>query len=205
MRGWGLPLPLAGQWERGLQGHSASFHHSLRQSCGSSSDKGGLQAPAALGELGTLPLQSRENETKPHSCFLSPSGFCHLAPVAGAVPGSLRWSRVNDTPAFWAETTKRSPREPEVARQLAERGAQESRPMKLLTTGGLTSQLRAGGLPSAASQRPWDVALRRGHCQAPPSGTHGTEPTSTARHRERWEGGNDTETTTQRSWRGLAA
>lgn len=77
--------------------------------------------------------------------------------------------------------------------------------MKLLTTGGLTSQLRAGGLPSAASQRPWDVALQRGHRQAPPSGTHGTEPTSTARHREHWEGGNDTETATQRSWRGLAA
>lgn len=127
VRGCGRPLPLAGQWERGLRGHSASFHRSPGQSCGSSSAKGGLQAPAALGELGTLPLQSRENETKSHSCFLSPSGFCHLAPVAGAVPGSLQRSRVNDAPAFWAETTKRSPR------RLAERGAQESRPMKLLT------------------------------------------------------------------------
>lgn len=49
------------------------------------------------------------------------------------------------------------------------------------------------------------MALQRGHRQAPPSGTHSTEPTSTARHREHWEGGNDTETATQRSWRGLAA
>lgn len=97
-----------------------------------------------------------------------------MAPVAGAV---------SDAPAFWAETTKRSPREPEVARRLAERGAQESRPMKLLTDwrahlpaargwsalSGLPKTLGRGPTarppPGPPKRHPWHRADE--HCAAP--------------------------------------
>lgn len=89
-----------------------------------------------------------------------------MAPVAGAV---------SDAPAFWAETTKRSPREPEVARQLAERGAQESRPMKLLTD--WRAHLPAARGWSALSGLP--KTLGRGPTARPPPGPPERHP----RHR----------------------
>lgn len=100
----------------------------------------------------------------------------------GAVTGSLRQSRVNDVPAFWPETTKRSPREAEVTRRLAGRGAQESRPAKLLTD--WRAHLRAAHRRSALGSLPKTLRreLQHGHCPGPPSGTHGTELESTAWH-----------------------
>lgn len=89
-----------------------------------------------------------------------------MAPVAGAV---------SDAPAFWAETTKRSPGEPEVARQLAERGAQESRPMKLLTD--WRAHLPAARGWSALSSLP--KTLGRGPTVRPPPGPPERHP----RHR----------------------